>query len=230
MVFIEEKKMSKSHPDDSNPTAVIASPKIPATNFGKVSFDQFVDKLKSKDWNQVNEYGQNILHHIISDNTRWNAGYFRALMDGTDLSQPQKDRLTALTKESDNKGLLPAHYAAIKGDMQWLTELQYSKNLIKTDETGKSPIDYILDKNDPAILKEFIDICLGGDINENLGEGATLAHCIAKHPNCDTLIETLVLSTKTCNLSAQDRHGNTPLMRAAAVGSTKNMVAVLSCC
>ncbi len=206
-------------------TAVIAPPKIPTTNFGKITFDQFVST--SKDWDHINGHGQNILHHIILDKTRWNAGYFRALIDDQDLSEAQKDKLIELTKQPDDQNRLPAHYAAIKGDMQWLAELQYSKNLVKADIDNKSPIDYILDHNDPAMLKDFVDVCLDGDINANLGEGTTLAHCIAKHPNCRTFMKMLVLSTKTCDLNAKDRHGNTPLMLAAAVGRTENMDDIL---
>ncbi len=209
----------------------LGMPKIVPTGFSNITFDQLLTQTETRSRAEeiypVNERGQNLVHYFVSDPKRWNAGYFLTLLSSTDLPDKRKQQLIAMANSADENQMTPAHYAAIYGDIHWLNELSRHTSLLKPDSNLKSPINYILDHNHPELLSEFIEICLENNVNKDLGEGKTLAHCIATQPNAAKLFAMLSQSRHDCDIRAKDKHGMTPLMLAAASGKLENIEAVL---
>lgn len=224
-----EEAGEQDHTEDEDPEiAIVPTPVLEVPNFN-ISYDAFIKKTKIA-FLTSNSRGQNCVHDFISNTTLWNSDMFKGLLEQKQLSETRKNKLRELVDSGDEHGMTPMHYAAIKEDMKWLEALD--GDLIKVDKNGKTPIDYILDKNDKALLGSFISICLGGDINKDLGEerdglgeGTTLVHCIAKHPLGFQYKDVLV--RHEADLKAQNIHGDTPLMIAASSGKIKNMYGIL---
>ncbi len=224
-----EETGEQDHTEDEDPEiAIVPTPVLERPNFN-ISYDAFIKKTKIA-FLTSNGQGQNCVHDFISNPKMWESDLFKSLLTGKILSEARKNKLRELVDSGDEHGMTPMHYAAIKGDMKWLEAL--GGDLIKADKNSKTPIDYILDRDNPVLLGSFISICLGGDINKDLGErrdglgeGTTLAHCIARHPLGFKYKDILV--GHEADLKARNIHGDTPLMIAASSGKIKNMYGIL---
>ena len=212
--------------DEDLERTIRATPEIPPTDFGNLSFINFEKKML----NYVNDNRQNIVHHFTLNNNTFHADSFSLLLNDRRISEKDKNKIRELANQSDNKGMTPMHYAAINGDIPWMAAL--GGDLIKADQTGRTPIDYMLDHKNPELVEEFIKQCLEGDVNRDLGEtrkdlgkGTTLSHCIAKHPF--GYMYTDILAEHKANLHAQNIHGDTPLMSAASAGKIENIYCIL---
>lgn len=212
--------------DEDLERTIRATPEIPPTDFGNVSFINFEKKML----NYVNDNRQNIVHHFTLNNNTFHADSFSLLLNDRRISEKDKNKIRELANQSDNKGMTPMHYAAINVDIPWMAAL--GGDLIKADQTGRTPIDYMLDHKNPELVEEFIKQCLEGDVNRDLGEtrkdlgkGTTLSHCIAKHPF--GYMYTDILAEHKANLHAQNIHGDTPLMSAASAGKIENIYCIL---
>jgi len=213
--------------DEDQELKIPAAPVIDKTDFGLTALSKFDKKML----NSVNDNRQNIIHHFTLNNKTFTAEHFALLLGSRDISAKEKSKIKELANQTDNKGMTPMHYAAINGDIAWMAAL--GGDLIRADQTGRTPIDYILDSENPDLVEDLIKECLADDINKDLGEtrsdlgkGTTLAHCIAKHPIGYRYTE--ILAKHKANLRAQNIHGDTPLMIAASAGKIENIYSILN--
>lgn len=221
----DEKEFAKD--DEDLELRIPKSPNIDKTDFGLTALSKFNKEML----NNVNENRQNIIHHFTLNNEKFTAEHFALLLAGRDISAKEKNKIKELANQTDNKGMTPMHYAAINGDIAWMAAL--GGDLIRADQTGRTPIDYILDSKNPDLIEGLIRECLADDINidlgatrSDLGKGTTLAHCIAKHPF--GYMYTEILTKHEANLRARNIHGDTPLMIAASAGKIENMYSILN--
>jgi ankyrin repeat protein len=208
----------------------IEQPKLKPTKFGTIKPSSFISFIRTgrHSLTHTNDHQQNLLHHFLIDDTHWNPGDFKSLLAGDQLTPAEKDALRSLTTMPDDQGMTPIHYAGIYGDTHWLRDLSQYSSLIRADIHSKSPIDYLLNNDDPKLLLEFVEVVLDGNINKDLGKGITLAHCIARHPLGAKFFTALTKGGYNLDMSIRDDNGNTPLMAAAAAGRIENIDAILN--